>query len=33
MTNQILLAFVAFLFKEGLVVGMDKLYLAAIRHA
>ena len=32
-TEQILLAFVAFLFKEGLVVGTVKLYLAAVRHA
>ena len=33
MTEQILLAFVAFLFKEGLVAGTVKLYLAAVRHA
>ena len=32
-TEQILLAFVAFSFKEGLVAGTAKLYLAAIRHA
>ena len=32
-TEQMLLAFVAFLFKEGLAAGTAKLYLAATRHA
>ena len=32
-TEQMLLAFVAFLFKEGLAAGTVKLYLAAARHA
>ena len=33
MTEHILLAITAFLFKDGLVVGMVKLYLAAFWHA
>ena len=32
-TEQILSAFVAFLFKEGLAAGTVKLYLAAVHHA